>query len=104
MVERGLGLEQTRAGKEVEGLIAAEKARMEIWLQEMRDSMAEALQKKDKASAEAIKKNQKDANDKMDRLKQQSEDLKIKMERLHREKYAKLESSLEMAKKANQKV
>jgi hypothetical protein len=104
IVDRGLELEQTQAGKEVESLIAAEKARMEKEMKEMKDSMDEALKKKDKAAAETIQRHQKEANEKMARLKQQSEQLKVKMERLHKEEYSKLERSLTLAQQANQKV
>lgn len=104
IVDRGLTLEQTPAGKEVEVALAREKAQLEQELQDQKDSIQRLLKEKDQAAASRMQNHQDETNAKIRQLTAQSEELKSSMEKRHKEQYAKLESSLSRARQDQEKV
>ncbi|KAF2496981.1 P-loop containing nucleoside triphosphate hydrolase protein, partial [Lophium mytilinum] len=94
MVDEHMTLDQTGAGKELEFEIQKERAKFAQELREVQESMQEAVRARDKESERAMRELQDDYSRRMEELEHDRSQLKISMEKLHEERYAKLERML----------
>lgn len=99
MVNNNKDLDETEAGKGLEGVLAKERERFRQQLEQARQDMKEAIDMRDKESQEQLAKQQEEATRKMKEFERQQEELKIDMERLHREKYEALEADMSRHRK-----
>ena len=101
MVNEKKTLDETGAGRELENEIAKERELFAKELREAQSQMEEALKARDEESIRAIRDVQKDYADRMKRLESDREELKISMEKLHEERYARLEKQLKEQQEAH---
>jgi hypothetical protein len=99
MVNNNKDLDETEAGKGLEGVLAKERERFRRELEQARQEMKEAIDMRDRESQEELAKQQGEAARKMKQFERQQEELKITMERLHREKYEALEADMSRHRK-----
>jgi hypothetical protein len=95
MVKHEKGLHETAAGQEVEAALVIERAKFEREIAQTKKDMEFALELKDKEVTDMLQQNFEEMSLKMSALNQQSEHLKVSMEKLHQEKLAALEAQLE---------
>lgn len=98
MVDHEKTLNETAAGKVMGGAIAEEREKLRKQLEEAQADMKEALESRDKEAAEMLDQVEKEMNQKVERLDRDRQELEISMEKLHLEKYAKLERALEASR------
>jgi len=93
MVNENKGLDETDAGKELQGEFRKEYEKLQQDMDDTKQEMA-ALEAHDREMAEYLKEEQEKRNEELQRIQQESEHLKITMERLQEEKMLQLESRL----------
>ncbi|KAF5671393.1 hypothetical protein FDENT_10932 [Fusarium denticulatum] len=98
MVNKNKHLDETEAGKGLEGVLAQERERFKQDLDQARQEMQEAIAARDIEAQEELQRQQDLAESKLERLRLQQEEIKVAMEQLHKEKYEKLEADLEKHK------
>jgi hypothetical protein len=103
MVNQNKQLDETGAGKELEGALAEERERSKRALADLEAQMKEALDIRDKEQEDLIRELQEETNIKIAQLQRERENLKINLETLHADKYAKLERRLQELELGNQK-
>ncbi|KAK1851883.1 hypothetical protein CCHR01_05478 [Colletotrichum chrysophilum] len=103
MVNKNKNLDETEAGKGLEGVLAKERERFKRDLDLARQEMQEAIAARDKESQEELMRQQALAERNLERLRRQQEEIKTTMEKLHREKYEKLEADWKKMEAKNNK-
>ncbi|KAI8259407.1 hypothetical protein K4K56_006668 [Colletotrichum sp. SAR 10_98] len=103
MVNKNKNLDETEAGKGLEGVLAKERERFKRDLDQARQEMQEAIAARDRESQEELMRQQALAERNLERLRLQQEEIKTTMERLHREKYEKLEADWKKLEAKNDK-
>jgi len=104
MVDGGKSLDQTDAGIELESVLAKEREKFRRELAEAKEMMQEAIETRDKESAEILRQQQDETNEKIEALQRERQQLKISMEKLHEEKYAKLVQRFAEERERTQKM
>ncbi|KAK1962488.1 P-loop containing nucleoside triphosphate hydrolase protein [Colletotrichum sublineola] len=99
MVNKSKNLDETEAGKGLEGVLARERERFKRDLEQARQDMQEALAARDREAQEEILIQQALVKSNLERLQRQQEEIKITMEKLHKEKYERLEADWKKHKK-----
>ena len=101
MVDENKSLDNTEAGREVEGELIKERERFERRLERTKEEMEEAIARNDKRHIEEIAKEQENFQSKIDGIQQGREELKISMEKLilekekqHKEELAEIDKKL----------
>ncbi|KAI8265966.1 hypothetical protein K4K58_010562 [Colletotrichum sp. SAR11_239] len=92
MVNKNKNLDETEAGKGLEGVLAKERERFKRDLDQARQEMQEAIAARDRESQEELLRQQALAEANLERLRRQQEEIKVTMEKLHKWKYEKLEA------------
>lgn len=99
MVNNKKGLDETEAGKGLEGVLAQEREKFRRELQQARLEMKEAIEMRDRESQVELAKQQAEAEKRMKQLQRQQKELQISMEKLHKEKYEALEAKMNKHRK-----
>ena len=102
MANENKSLDETDAGQELRAEIIKERQKFEKSLAEVQAQTAEALQDRDKAAAEALKEVQDDYRDRIRQLEQARLNLMTDLEKLHNEKFRKIEAKLQEAENRHQ--
>ncbi|XXG98512.1 hypothetical protein Hte_004836 [Hypoxylon texense] len=101
MVHEHKDLDDTEAGREVLGEMLRERERARQEVLETQQMMQEALKERDEQSARLLREHQEKMNAKLAKMEADREKLKVTMEMLHAEKFAKLEKEIERYEKRN---
>lgn len=101
MVHEHKDLDDTEAGREVLGEMLKERERARQEVLETQQMMQEALKERDEQSARLLREHQEKMNAKLAKMEEDREKLKVTMEMLHAEKFAKLEKEIERSDKRN---
>jgi DNA repair exonuclease SbcCD ATPase subunit len=101
MVDEHKTLDQTGAGQELAVAIQKERARFARELKEVQEQMQEAVRERDKESERAMRELQDDYSRRMQELENDRSELKISIERMHEERYSKLEQMLKAQQEAH---
>lgn len=91
MVTEHKTLDQTQAGIELEAEFQKEREKFKKELAEAQEMMKEALDARDQESAQLLHEHQAEMTRRIDKIVQEREELKISMEKMHSERFAKLE-------------
>ena len=102
MVEEKRTLDKTDAGIELESEIARERARWSENLRLVKEDMEQAIRDRDMLAQEEIRKMESEYGNRLERLEQERNELKISMEKLHEEKYRKLAEKMEQRQRAHE--
>ncbi|KAI0549166.1 quinon protein alcohol dehydrogenase-like superfamily [Xylaria curta] len=94
MVDEKKDLHDTSAGKELSGIIAQERERFARRIEDLEHQMAEAKEANDRESQEQIRLIKQEREAAIEKLLRQQESIKVSLEQLHQEKFAKLEQLL----------
>lgn len=95
MVDEKNDLHDTSAGKELDGILTLERERFARDIEQLKQDMAEARELQDKESQEQIQLLQQQRQDEIAKLLQQQESMKVSLEQLHEERFARMESQME---------
>ncbi|KAL8288224.1 hypothetical protein RB597_000359 [Gaeumannomyces tritici] len=95
MVDNGRTLDQTTAGKELDGVLAKEREKFRRELDDAKQEMKEAIETRDKESEEMLRQHQKEMDKKIEALEEERQNIKRTMEQLHWESEVKLQRRLE---------
>lgn len=91
MVTDGKSLDQTQAGMEVESELRRQRDRFKKDLEEVREMMREALEARDRESANALQEHKAETERKIERIKEEREKLKVTLEAMHADRFAEFE-------------
>ncbi|KAJ8132650.1 hypothetical protein O1611_g968 [Lasiodiplodia mahajangana] len=94
MVDEKKDLSDTSAGRELNSILTQERERFSHRLEELKQHMEEARQQQDRESQEQIRLLQEQREAEIKKLLLQQESIKISFEKLHEERFAKLEQLL----------
>ncbi|KAH0425956.1 hypothetical protein CcaCcLH18_10660 [Colletotrichum camelliae] len=95
MVDEKKDLHDTSAGNELDGILTLERERFARDIEQLKQDMAEARELQDKESQEQIRLLQQQRQDEIAKLLQQQESMKVSLEQLHEERFARMESQME---------
>ncbi|KAK5019806.1 hypothetical protein LTR16_000252 [Cryomyces antarcticus] len=98
IVDEKKTLDQTSAGQELEVIIIQQREMFAKELQEVREQMQEALKLKDGEVARALYEMQNEKAEHLERLEKDRQELRISMEKLFEERFAKLVTTLQAPK------
>ncbi|PHH93165.1 hypothetical protein CDD83_10714 [Cordyceps sp. RAO-2017] len=96
-------LEQTSAGVELERQLRKEREKSRRERAEAQEELKRALKARDHQSAEELRRYNDEMNRKIEMIVQEREQLKVSMEKMHRDGYAKLDEKLRKQDKDNKR-
>ncbi|KAL2867562.1 uncharacterized protein BJX67DRAFT_380913 [Aspergillus lucknowensis] len=96
MVVQKKPLDKTDAGLELENSLIQEREKWSRELEETREMMREALAAKDKESLELLRETEAKMNKRIEKAQRASEELKVDMQKMHRDHISKFEKELEI--------
>lgn len=104
MVDHGKDLVDTAAGQALDDEISEERKRFAKEIAETQADMREALAQRDKDAAEMLRQHRDDMNERVRRLDSEHSALKVSLERLQEERFAKMKLALEQAEQESKRT
>jgi len=104
MVDHGKDLSDTAAGQALDSEISEERQRFAKEIAETQADMQEALAQRDKDAAEMLRQHREDMNARVRRLDDEHSALKVSLERLQEERFAKMKLALEQAEQESKRT
>lgn len=104
MVDHGMDLSDTAAGQALDDEISEERKRFAKEIAETQADMRQALAQRDKDAAEMLRQHQKEMNERVRRLDGEHSALKVSLERLQEERFAKMKLALEQAEQESKRT
>jgi hypothetical protein len=95
IVDGKKNLDQTSAGRELDSALLQEREKFKRELAEMQQEIKEALAVRDHEAAEMIRQSQEEMTRKINELERDRADLKVSLETLHAQRFAKVERQFE---------
>ncbi|OQO14982.1 hypothetical protein B0A48_00364 [Cryoendolithus antarcticus] len=103
IVDHGKSLSDTAAGQAVDNAVAQERNKIAKELAHAQADMKQALAEKDRGTAEVLRQHSEEMNAKMRKLDREHSALKVTMERMQDERFAKMQKALEQAEQESKK-
>lgn len=104
MVDEKRDLVETQAGQEVDGGLGERVKRAKEEAEEMKKQMQTALVKHDEPSVRMLEVDRRNAEERMQRLLREQEELKVNVEHLWQERYDRLQQEVEKTERRNREI